>query len=228
MARTAPSPTRALRQPRRLDWRAIFGVFLLLLATGGSVAFWSASSDTRAVLVAVRDLPAGATLSEADLTVARVRVDDAIYQAAVPAGELSRLVGRQLAEPVHAEQLLVRAQVSIRPSLGPGQMALTIAISPETAVGGRLQAGDAVEVLLTTSKGKPEARTTVVLPRATVYEVGHAPQLTVINADSAGRGAAQGAVSWLTLVVTPEQAVELAQAKGAGDLDVALLPPEAR
>ena len=48
----------------------------------------------------------------------RVRVDDAVYRAAVPAEDLPALVGRQLAEPVHARQLLARAQVSARPPLG--------------------------------------------------------------------------------------------------------------
>src|SRR5690606_17243284 len=111
--------TRALRQPRRLDLRAMLGLLLLLVATGGSIAFWTAASDTRAVLVATRDRPAGATITVADLAIARVRVDDAIYQAAVPASELANLVGQQLAEPVHAHQLLVRPQVSSRPPLGP-------------------------------------------------------------------------------------------------------------
>lgn len=225
MATTPLSPTRALRRPRRLDWRAIFGIFLLLVATGGSITFWSASSDTRAVLVATRDLPAGAELGASDLAIARVRVDDAIYRAAIPASELATLAGTQLAEPVHAEQLLVRAQLSSRPLLGPNQLALTIAISPETAVGGRVQAGDSVQVLLTTNKGKPEARTTVVLPRVTVYDVGHDQRTTVVNTDLADRAAPHGAVKWLTLIMTQEQTVELAQAKGQGDLDVALLPP---
>ena len=224
MTATPLSPARALRRPRRLDPRALFGIFLLLVATGGSITFWSASSDTRAVLVATRDLPAGAQLGDGDLAIARVRGDDAIYQAAIPAAELANLAGKQLAEPVHAEQLLVRAQLSSRPLLGPNQLALTIATSPETAVGGRVRAGDSVEVLLTTNKGKPEARTTVVLPRVTVYDVGHDQRTTVVNTALAGGAAPEGAVKWLTLIVSQEQALALAQAKGQGDLDVALLP----
>ncbi len=226
MSSATLSPVRALRRPRRLDWRALFGLFLLLFATGGSITFWSSSSDTRAVLIATRDLPAGAELGIGDLAVARVRVDDAIYQAAVPAAELASLVGTQLAEPVHAQQLLVRAQFSTRPRLGANQLALTIAISPETSVGGRVRSGDAVEVLLTVDKGKPEARTTVVLPRAAVYDVGYDQRVTVVNTDPADHPAAQGPVKWLTLVVSQEQALQLTQAKGQGDLDVALLPPQ--
>jgi Flp pilus assembly protein CpaB len=225
VASTTLTLSRALRRPRRLDGRALFGIFLLLLATGGSITFWSASSDTRALLVASRDLPAGSELTASDLAVARVRVDESIFRAAVPASELGSLLGKQLAEPVHAQQILVRAQLSTRPRLGPEEMALTVPISPETAVGGQLRAGDLVQLLFTTNKGRPEARTTVVLPRATVYEVGHDQRVAVVNTELADRSTTQGAAKWLTLVVSQEQALRLAEARWAGELDVMLLPP---
>ena len=221
---------RAIRQPRRLDPRALVGLFLVVVATGGSVAFWTASSDTRAVVVATRELPTGATIRATDLAVAHVRVDDAIYQAAVPAEALATLIGRQLAQPAHAHQVLARVQVSGRPALGPGQLALTIPASAATAAGGRLQPGDAVQVLLTTNKGKPDSQTSVVLPRVTVYEVGYDERLTVVNttasAEEAGRAAVPGPLSSLTLIVSQDQAQQLAQAKWNGELDVALLPAE--
>lgn len=220
------SQSRALRRPRKLDLRAVFGLLLLFVATGGSLAFWSSASETRSILIATHELPAGATLSDADLAVAHVQVDDAIYQAAVPANDLPQFVGRQLAEPIHAQQVLVRSQLSSRSLLGPNQLAMTIPVSPETAAGGRLREGDTVEVLLTTDKGKPEAHTIVVLPRVTVYDVGYEERVGAINAGSSAGRAVQDLISWMTVVVSPEQAVALAQAKWAGELDVALLPPE--
>ena len=228
MAATILSPARAIRQPRRIDLRVVFGLFLLLLATGGSIAFWSASSDTRAVLVATRDLPAGATLSASDLAVARVRVDDAIYETAWPATAREELIGRQLAEPAHAQQLLVRAQFSSRPPLQPDQLALTIPVRPDTAIGGRVRPGDYVQVLSTTGKGKPDTETFVVLRRVRVHDVGREERVTVVNTAGASEGAprpsAQGPISTLTLVVTQDQALELARARWNGELDVALLP----
>lgn len=225
MSTSTLTPARALRQPRQMDWRAVFGVFLIVVATGGSVAFWTATSDTRTVLVATHDLPAGSTLQPSDVAVARVRVDDSIYQAAIPASDLSGLIGKQITEPIHADQLLARAQLSTRPGLKSDQLALTIAISPDSAVGGALRPGDQVEVLLTTDKGKPEARTTVVLPRVTVYDVGYAEHVGAVNVDTASSAAKLGSMRSLTLVVSADQAVQLAQAKWAGELDVALLPP---
>ena len=228
MATTMLTPRRALRKPWRLDPRALFGLFMMLVSVGGSVAFWTTSTDTRAVLVATRDRPAGATLGPSDVVVTYVRVDDAIFAAAVSAEEQATVVGRQLAEPLHAQQLLARAQLSGRSSLGPGQMALTIQVSPDTAAGGLIRPGDSVQVLVTTNKGRPESRTTVVLPRITVYDVGHDDQTTVINtggSDDADRDD-RGSISSLTLIVSQEQALQLTVAKWNGDLDVALLPAE--
>lgn len=220
------TPSRALRPPRKLDLRAVLGIFLTLLAVAGSVAYWTSISDTRAVVVATRELAVGATIADADLGIARVRVDDSIYSAAVPAEDLVSLVGRQLGEPVHAQQLLVRAQVSSRVSLASDQMAMTIGVSPESAAGGQLRPGDAVQVLVTTNKDKPDSKTTVVLPRVAVYDVGYDQGLMVVGAAASGDSAkTQGPLKHVTLVVTGEQAIALAQAKWGGELDVALLPP---
>jgi Flp pilus assembly protein CpaB len=195
----------------------------------GSVGFWTVTSESRAVLVSTRDLPVGAALRASDLAVARVRVDDSIYQAALPAEALDEVVGKQLAKPALAHQLLVRGQLSSRPALEAGQLAMTVPIRPDTAVGGRIQPGDAVRVLLTSNKGKPDSKTSVVLPRTTVYEVGRDDRVTVVSTSSSTGGdrpMAQGPASWLTLIVSPEQAIVLAEARWNGELDVALLPPD--
>lgn len=223
------SPARALRAPRRIDLRLVIGVFLAVAAMAGSAGFWLVTSESRSVLVVTRDLPAGVSLRASDLAIARVRVDDSIYQAALPADALDDVVGRPLAKPALAHQLLVRGQLSNRTALEAGQLAMTVPIRPDTAVGGRIQPGDTVRILLTTNKGKPESKTSIVLTRTTVYEVGHDERVTVVSTSSSSgsdRPANQGPASWLTLIVTPEQAVALAEARWNGELDVALLPPD--
>src|SRR5438874_12954831 len=100
MAVAALSPAQALRQPRRVNVRALVGIFLMLAFFTGSMAYWTATADTRAVLVATHDLPVGATLQPSDLAVARVRLDDGLYAAALPGDQLASLVGRQVAYPV--------------------------------------------------------------------------------------------------------------------------------
>jgi len=228
MATVTLTPARAARRARRVDRRVLAGIVLAMVASGCSFLFWGASTETRSVLVAVHDLPSGATLGAGDVTVARVHLTDPLYQAAIPSTEQTTLLGTQLSEPIHAHQVLVHAQFPARPALGPGQLGLTIPISPETAAGGHLHAGDAVQVLLTLNKGKPESRTTVVLPRVIVLDVGYTQQSTVVNttgaAESANRSTDSGPVTSLTLMVTQDQAIQLAQARWSGDLDVALLP----
>jgi Flp pilus assembly protein CpaB len=224
------TPGRALRRPRRIDLRAGLGVALLVAATAGNIGFYVLTSDSRSVLVAVRDLPAGGQLTAADLSVARMRMDDAVYAAAVPADDRSQVLGRQLTAPVYAHQVLARGQLSGRAALAPGQLALTIPVSAETAAGGRIRRGDEVQVLVTTAKGRPESRTAVVLPRVAVHDVAHDERFAVVNTSAAagdGGAPARGAPTSLTLSVTQEEALELARARWNGELDVALLPPAA-
>lgn len=227
MAATVLTPVRALRRPRHLDLRAVLGLLLLLVAIVGSIAFWSASSATQSVVIATRELPAGATLSASDLAVARVRVDDSIYQQTVPASDLGSLVGKQVTEPLHVDQLLVWPQVSNHLPIARGQIAFTISATADTAAGGRIRPGDVVEVLLTTGKGSSNPQSMVVLPRVRVYDVGYGGGITTINTTGSavnGSPARGGEISWLTLIVSPSQALQLARAKWAGQLDVALRP----
>jgi Flp pilus assembly protein CpaB len=216
------SPTRALRRPLRLDVRALVGILLMLVATGGSIAVWTTQQDTRGVLVAAHDLQAGTVLTAGDLAVARARLDDALYAAALPSTDLTRVVGRQLAEPAHANQVLVRAQLSTHPVIGADQEIVSFPVRIDTAAGGRVRPGDSIQVLGTDKK---DGTTRVILPRLTVYEVG-APQSTSSSSTSLSTSGASANVNWLSVIVDQQQALQLTQAKYSGDLDVALLAPQ--
>ena len=195
MVATTLTPARALRRPRRLDVRALLGILLMVAATGGSILAWSALEDSRGVLVAARDLAAGQVLTASDLGVARVRVDDALYAAAVPAESLRSLVGRQLAEPAHANQVLVRAQLSTHPTLTADQRVYSIPVRADSAAGGQLRAGDQVEVVGINSRGGGSAR--VVLPRATIYDVGRERASSVgVGSQAATQAQPRGFPCW--------------------------------
>jgi Flp pilus assembly protein CpaB len=229
MAVATLSPARALRRPRRADPRALIGVCLTLAALAGSVAFWVSSSDARPVVVATRDLPTGATLHAADLSVAYVRVDDGVYAAALPADALDSLIGQELGEPIHAQQILARAQVADHLGLAADQVAITIPARPESAVDGRLRPGDVVQVLVTvTDKARNnEAHTRLVLPHAQVFEVGRDQLLSGSSSASDADGGVRGAIASVTLAVTADEARQLAEARRTGELDILLLPPPA-
>ena len=228
---TPLTPARALREKKGVNRQRIAGVVVMIAAMAVSAGFWIHSfSDTQAVLVVTRDVPAGAQLTAADLSIAHVRIGDALYQAAVPASERSSVVGKQLAEPIHAQQLLGRAQLSGQAPLAPDQLAMTIPVSADTATGS-IRPGSQVQVIVTTNKGKPDSRAQVVLPRATVYEVSwRDDRAAVVN--TAGTGGAgslesRGAPTALTLLVSQDAARALSLARWNGDLDVALLPAAA-
>jgi Flp pilus assembly protein CpaB len=167
-------------------------------------------------------LPAGAVLTPADLATTDVRVDDDVYQAVLPADALSSAVGKQLSEPVHAHQLLVRAQLSGRPALGPGESAMTIPISPTNAAGGHVQPGDDVKIVATSDRGHPDSKTTIILLRVRVYDVGYGESASITSGSSS---TSRGPVASLTLIVNDDQAVALGQARWNSDLDALLLPP---
>jgi Flp pilus assembly protein CpaB len=226
MAVATLTPARALRRPRRADPRALIGVFVTLAALAGSVAFWVSSSDARPVLVATRDLPVGTTLRASDLTIAYVRMDDALYRAALPADMLETLIGRPLGEPVHAQQVLARAQVASRVGLAADQVAMTIPARPDSAVDGRLKPGDTVQVLVTViDKTRNEAHTRQILDRAQVFEVGRDQSFGSSSATVEPDSSARGSISSVTLAITADQARQLAEARRTGELDVLLLPP---
>jgi Flp pilus assembly protein CpaB len=206
------------------------GVFLTLAALAGSVAFWVSATDARPVLIAIHDLPAGAKLSAADLGIAYIRADDAVYHAALPGDMLDSLVGRELGEPVHAQQVLARAQLADQSGLAPDQVAITIPAKPDSAVDGRLRPGDTVKVLVTVSyKSRNEAHTREVLEGAQVFEVGRDVSLTSSTAGgSSGADDGRGTIASVTLAVSIDQARQLAEARRTGDLDILLLPPSVR
>ena len=226
MAVISASPTRALRRPLRLDMRAVVGILLMLVATGGSIAVWTTLQDTRDVLVASHELQAGATITSSDLAVARARLDDAIYTAALPAEKLRSVLGRQLAEPAHANQVLVQAQLATHPAVAPDQEVLSLAVRTETTAGGRIRPGDSVQILATDSRRDGASR--VVLPRVAVYDVGRETSSSSagvpLSRDATGGTGAP--VTWLSVIVDEQQALQLTQAKWSGEIDVALLPPQ--
>jgi len=195
----------------------------MLVATGGSIAVWTTEQDTREVLVMARDLPAGATVTDADVNVTRARLDDPVYAAAFTRAMKGQVVGKQLAEPAHANQLLVRSQISTRPRLEEGQMVFAIPVRSDAAAGGRLRANDNIAVIATGSRSDGSSR--VVLPRVTIYDVGRDSGSSSSSSSNSG-SAPSGTIQWITLIVTQDQAVQLAQARWSSDLDVALLPAQ--
>jgi len=103
-------------------------------------------------------------------------------------------------------------------------MELTIPVTPQSALDGHLQPGDTVAILWTSAKGTPQSQTTVLIDQARVREVGYDPSTASVST-SATDVNSPGAIRSVTLLLTWQQAVEVARAKWNGELDVALVAP---
>jgi Flp pilus assembly protein CpaB len=155
-------------------------------------------------------------------------LDDTVYRAALPADSLDSLVGRELAEPIHAQQVIARAQVADRSGLAPDQVAITIPAHPDSAANGRVRPGDIVQVLVTVGdKTRGDVHTRLVMDRARVFDVGREAPVGGSSGASEADRLARAPIASVTLVATAEQARQLAEARRLGELDVVLLPPSA-
>ena len=165
---------------------------------------------TVAVVVAARDLPAGAVLARTDLRVARLppgTVPDGV------AGATDELVGRPLAGPLRAGEPVTDVRLvgpGLTAALPAGRVAAPVRLA-DLAVAGLVHPGDRVDVLAT-APGAPEAE--VVAEGALVL----APA-------GAGDDDVSGTAGLLLLELDPATAGRLAAAAASDTLTVTLAPP---
>jgi Flp pilus assembly protein CpaB len=156
----------ASRRPG-LNGRALVGGFLVAASAVGLFAAYSGASpgQPHRYVVARSDLPVGRRLSAEDLST---------QPAGLPPGAASQafqdprpLVGRVLVAPLLAGELVQRSDVA--PSW-PGQRQVSFPIDDSRAVGGALDPGDRVDVVVTYGSG-PGATTAVAAQSVEVVSV---------------------------------------------------------
>jgi Flp pilus assembly protein CpaB len=218
---------RPAGRARLADARVLIGLLLAMLVFAGGLGYWTVVAGPREVVALERDVPAGAPLAAADLGLTRVRVAGALAEQLVTAGELPALVGRQAGEPLHAGQLLMRAQLARRPAPAPGEVLVSVPLKPEAGPGPSALPGSHVRVLATLGRpGGGDATTMVVLPDAEVTDVVYEPRSALL---SGGQPSASGPGEPVVLRVlaSEAEAEALARAKVIGTLEVVLLAPKA-
>lgn len=201
---------RAIARTRRIDMRVVLGLLLFtvgILATSGLIR---QAQQRMPVLVATRALEPGHTIEEGDLRAAEVGLGPGV--ASVPAQELGLVEGQVLAAPVEEGQIVAPGAVSAGPSVSTGQVALSVGVTPQHAVGGSLRSGDRLQLLATEDPDRPTARTSVLLSDVEVVAV------------SQEQGPAADPLLTVTLAVDSDDAAAVAQAANSGVLDLALLP----
>jgi pilus assembly protein CpaB len=170
------------------------------------------------VVVAARDLSAGRSLSPGDLSLAQWP------QMGRPAGafaSVQSLTGRVLKTPASQGEPLLPGKLAAKGLAGglsavvpPGYRAMTVRVDEVIGVGGFVQPGDHVDVLVTVSLGpyREDPVTRIVLQDVKVLTVGEKVQ------EEKGRGAKKEKFTVVTLQLTPDQGETLALAASEGKL----------
>jgi Flp pilus assembly protein CpaB len=158
------------------------------------------------VLVAGHEIRAGETITAADFRTARVTLTPELLATVAEAGDRRRLAGR-IAGSTIADGELVITRTLRRRGAPHGLRAMSIPIDPARAVGGRLAAGDRVDVLFAGQE-------------AVSIIVADAPVLAV---DARGRGGIGESASpfTVTIGVTARQSQLVAAAVADGELSLA-------
>ncbi|MFZ4515230.1 MAG: RcpC/CpaB family pilus assembly protein [Acidimicrobiia bacterium] len=111
------------------------------------------AADTRvAVPVAATDLTAGTRIAATSFTVRNVRIDAALRDKLVRPQDLSALTDAVLLTPISAGAPIPRTAL-VTGIAGDNRRAVSLPIAPERAVGGRLRAGDRVDVYTSGQRG---------------------------------------------------------------------------
>jgi pilus assembly protein CpaB len=159
-----------------------------------------------AVLVAAHEIRAGETIIASDFRSARLTLTPGVLATVAQVDDRRRLVGRIAGTTIGAGEL-VTTRTLRRRAAPHGLRAMSIPIDPSRAVGGRLAAGDRVDVLFAGQQ-------------AVSIIVADAPVLAV---DARGRGGIGESASpfTVTIAVTAEQSQLVAAAVADGEISLA-------
>jgi pilus assembly protein CpaB len=196
------TPRRRGRVSRGHLVMAIAGIVGVVL----SFAVLRQREGESAVLVAAHEIRAGETITAADFRSVRVTLTPDLLATVAQVGDQPRLVGR-IAGATIADGEMVATRTLRRRAAPHGLRAMSIPIDPSRAVGGRLAAGDRVDVLFAGQQ-------------AVSIIVADAPVLAV---DARGRGGIGESASpfTVTIGVTARQSQLVAAAVADGELSLA-------
>lgn len=198
-------PSHRLRRPSWRDPRLITGVLLILASVAGVATLVAAQNTTHAVYAADRTLSTGDQLTEEDLRVVQVNIDDAVGHYLSADSELPE--NTQLLRLVSKGELIPAA--ALGEGDPEGRQAVTVAIDHELARG--VQPGREVDVW-STAPGEDAAEVDLLAAAAEVAEIR--------EPDS---GFAATSTVTVELLVDPEEITEILAASGTGSA-ITVLP----
>ncbi|GJG85663.1 hypothetical protein tb265_08440 [Gemmatimonadetes bacterium T265] len=182
----------------------------------------------RAVVVALRDVPAGVPVPREALGVVswpvRVAPPESFVAADSVAGRVTR-VSLASGEPVLVSRLALRgAAPGLEGTIDPSRRAMAVRVNEAAGVSGLVRANSRVDVLMATrGQGAMQPTGRVLMTDVRVLGVGSVrPPESQPGAASEPPPANNATASIVTLEVTPPQAALLAAAEGEGAIQVVL------
>ena len=225
LAETRPFPRTLVH--RRPSPRALVGMAVAVLGIAVLTLLYR-NEQPRQVLVLrlTRDLPAGTVLRATDLQTVAEAVPDDLAATLVPASQQAQLLGRRVGAPLTAGEYLTRGELGqANRGISPDQRLVVIPVDVDTVAGLNLARGDQVELTATNKNQAGGAHTEVVVPAATIYEVGPLDSSGGVLG-GAQRAATSGRQTWLSVLVSQDQVPAVNQARSTGDLLLALVPED--
>jgi pilus assembly protein CpaB len=205
-ASPSPSAPPAARRRGRVSRGHVVMALAGVVGVVLSFAVLHEREGATAVLVAAHEIRAGETIAPADFRTVRATLTPGVLATVARGHDRSRLAGR-IAGSTIAEGELVTIRTLRHRAAPHGLRAMSIPIDPARAVGGRLAAGDRVDVLFA---GR----------QAVSIIVADAPVLAV---DARGRGGIGESASpfTVTIGVTARQSQLVAAAVADGEISLA-------
>jgi Flp pilus assembly protein CpaB len=201
------APARPSVRHRLVRPIPLLGVLLVVVALTGYWSVYRATTGRTPVLVAARELQAGAVLRPSDLRTAELAGDAGAMASLVPEREIETVLGRELAAPIPQGAPLARASVA---SEGSQAAAFTLVVPALRALGGSLRPGDRVTVLATFDSGTG-AQARAIARGLRVLTVGVSPE---------GLDRASASIPVTVALSNPSLVAALALANTEGKIDI--------
>jgi hypothetical protein len=187
----------AKRRQRSLPLAAV-AVACMVGAIVAFVGIQLASSNRHPVLTVAHQVPAGATITASDLTVAEVASDPALKP--IPLAAKSSVIGQRASVTLEPGTLLTAASIGNTSVVGNGQALVGIAVAPGAAPLDALAAGERVLVVSVakaddTSAGSPDVLATGQIVRVDQSDSTGTASLSVSVAVPAAKAPAVAAAS---------------------------------
>ncbi len=227
--RPIPDPLRFVGNGhRRRPVVAIASLALVTFCVAVFTSLYVHAGNRIAVLAVARDVPQGHQITSSDLGVVRLSVSQGL--SPVPAGEISRVVGRIAAVPLVHGTLISSMELTTHGGLAKGKAVVGVATKAGQLPAAGVEDGDTVDVILTESPATLEGGTSQGFsPSAASATSGQVEVGGVLASDAMVTGVATPSSSPDTVVVSvliPASLAPLvASASAAGQVALDLVGP---